>query len=186
MPKEKTFSANKGLGHSVGELMPAVAAQKKTGKAAAPLKGTAYPLAGTFISKDKLLKKPKRPQKPNIPTQKEASDPFEKRMLATMRRLEKKLAQAEGKSATGGLSDAGVEARRQAARVVARIEVSDAVTAALNNYGGSLRELHRTSGIDPAFVSRLANGEHNKQGATVASLARIADALGMTLTITIQ
>ena len=78
-----------------------------------------------------------------------------------------------------------IEAIRAAARVLARAEVSDAVTTALNDYGGSLRSLKQKSGLDPAFVSRLANGT-NLQGANVASLAQIALALGKTLKISIE
>jgi|GEM_PF-2699097 len=82
-------------------------------------------------------------------------------------------------------AEARIEAIRAAARVIARAEVSDAVTAALNAYGGSLRSLQAESGLDPAFVSRLANGT-NSQGATVASLAQIAIALDKTLKISIE
>jgi hypothetical protein len=78
-----------------------------------------------------------------------------------------------------------VESLRLAARAIARAEVSDAVSAALNDYDGSLRELQDASGLDPAFVSRLARGL-NKQGATVASLAQIALAMNKSLKITIE
>ncbi len=88
------------------------------------------------------------------------------------------------------LDDAPLEERvaalRDAARIVARAEVADAVTEALNSYPGSLRDLQKQTGLDPAFVSRLARGEINKQGCTVASLAQIALALNKTLSITID
>lgn len=82
--------------------------------------------------------------------------------------------------------DADVAALREAARAVARMEVADAVTEALNAYDGSLRDLQKASGLDPAFVSKLASGKVNKQGATVASLAQIALAMNKTLKITIE
>lgn len=88
--------------------------------------------------------------------------------------------------AAGGPSAEEIQALRDAARIVARAEVADAVTAALNAYEGSLRDLRRGSGLDPAFVSKLARGVVNKQGATVASLAQIALAMNKTLTITIE
>jgi len=88
--------------------------------------------------------------------------------------------------AADGLSTEDIQALRSAARIVARAEVADAVTAALNAYEGSLRDLQRDSGLDPAFVSKLARGIVNKQGATVASLAQIALAMNKTLTITIE
>lgn len=78
-----------------------------------------------------------------------------------------------------------VETLRAAARAVAKAEVSDAVTSALNRYDGSLRDLKDASGLDPAFVSKLARGL-NKQGATVASLAQIALAMNKSLKITIE
>lgn len=74
---------------------------------------------------------------------------------------------------------------RQAAQEVARAEVSDAVSEALSDFGGSLRDLQAISGLDPAFVSRLARGM-NKQGGTVASLAQIALALNKSLHISIE
>lgn len=80
---------------------------------------------------------------------------------------------------------AQVELLREAAQEIARSEVSDAVTQALNEFGGSLRQLQAISGLDPAFVSRLARGV-NKQGGTVASLAQIALALDKTLHISIE
>lgn len=82
--------------------------------------------------------------------------------------------------------DPNVEALRDAARAVARMEVADAVTEALNSYDGSLRDLQKASGLDPAFVSKLASGKVNKQGATVASLAQIALAMNKTLKISIE
>lgn len=78
-----------------------------------------------------------------------------------------------------------VELLREAAQEIARSEVSDAVTQALNEFGGSLRQLKAISGLDPAFVSKLARGL-NKQGGTVASLAQIALALDKTLHISIE
>jgi len=84
------------------------------------------------------------------------------------------------------VSDPDVEALREAARLVARMEVADAVAEALNAYEGSLRDLQKASGLDPAFVSKLASGKVNKQGATVASLAQIALAMNKTLKITIE
>ncbi len=86
----------------------------------------------------------------------------------------------------GDAGESDVEALRQAARIVARAEVADAVTEALNSYGGSLRDLQKVSGLDPAFVSKLANGKVNKQGATVASLAQIALAMNKSLKIVIE
>jgi hypothetical protein len=71
------------------------------------------------------------------------------------------------------------------AQMVARQEVSDAVATAMADYPGSSRDLHRETGIDPAIISRLVNG-HHKQGATVATLAKVALALGKTLHITIE
>jgi hypothetical protein len=78
-----------------------------------------------------------------------------------------------------------VELLRKAAQLLARTEVADAVTQALNADGRSLRELQRDTGLDPAFVSRLARGE-KLQGGTVASLAQIALALDKTLHISIE
>ena len=80
---------------------------------------------------------------------------------------------------------ADVEDLRKAAQMLARIEVADAVSEALEQFGGSLNDLKRRSGLDPAFVSRLRTGA-NKQGGTVASLAQIALALGKTLKISIE
>ena len=70
--------------------------------------------------------------------------------------------------------------------MIATTEVTDAIADALRSYDGSLSELSRRSGIDKAFLSRLANGHVNKQGCTVASLAQIALALNKTLRITIS
>ena len=80
---------------------------------------------------------------------------------------------------------ARVEKLRAVARDIARAEAADAIREALADYSGSLRDLQRASGLDPSFVSKLANG-HNVQGATVASLAQIALALGKTLHISIE
>lgn len=86
----------------------------------------------------------------------------------------------------GEAADPDIEALRESARLVARMEVADAVTEALASYEGSLRDLQKASGLDPAFVSKLAGGKVNKQGATVASLAQIALAMNKTLKITIE
>jgi hypothetical protein len=77
------------------------------------------------------------------------------------------------------------EAFREAAEVVARAEVADAVTGALQLDGRSLRQIQRETGIDPAFLSKLANGR-SKTGGTVASLALVALALNKTLRISIE
>lgn len=74
---------------------------------------------------------------------------------------------------------------RLAAQALARMEVADAVVAAMADFDGSLRDFQRQSGIDAAVVSRLMN-QHHKQGGTVATLAQIALALGKTLKITID
>ncbi len=71
---------------------------------------------------------------------------------------------------------------RAAAAAIARVELSDAVTEALHADGRSLRQIERDSGVDAAFLSRLANGE---KGATVTSLALVALALNKTLSIEI-
>ena len=94
------------------------------------------------------------------------------------------LAHPAGEAAAA--EEADVAALREAARAVARMEVADAVTEALNAYDGSLRDLQKASGLDPAFVSKLASGKVNKLGATVASLAQIALAMNKTLKITIE
>jgi transcriptional regulator with XRE-family HTH domain len=78
-----------------------------------------------------------------------------------------------------------IEKLRAVARDIAQAEVADAVREALAGYSGTLRDLQRESGLDPSFVSKLANG-HNMQGATVASLAQIALALGKSLHISIE
>jgi hypothetical protein len=72
---------------------------------------------------------------------------------------------------------------RDAAFVVARAEISDAVVEAINADGRSLREIGRATGLDVGFLSRLASG---KRSATVASLALVALALGKTLKISIE
>lgn len=71
---------------------------------------------------------------------------------------------------------------RDAAAAIARVELSDAVTEALHADGRSLRQIERDTGVDAAFLSRLANGGN---GATVTSLALVALALGKTLSIEI-
>lgn len=78
-----------------------------------------------------------------------------------------------------------VDKLRAIARDIAQTEVADAVREALADYDGSLRDLQRASGLDPSFVSKLARG-YNPQGATVASLAQIALALGKSLHISIE
>lgn len=76
-----------------------------------------------------------------------------------------------------------LEDLRLAAAAVARAEVSDALVEALNADGRNLHELQRDSGLDPAFVSRLARGQ---KGANVTSVALIALALGKSLRISIE
>ncbi|MEO1039674.1 MAG: hypothetical protein AAFX09_09015 [Pseudomonadota bacterium] len=82
-------------------------------------------------------------------------------------------------------SNADREAVREAADFLARTEVADAVTTALNAYQGSLRQLAQNGGPDPATVSRLANG-HSVKGGTIATLAQIALAMDKTLKIVIE
>lgn len=77
------------------------------------------------------------------------------------------------------------EDNRAAAQALARMEVSDAVVAAMADFDGSLRDFQRKTGIDAAVVSRLMN-QHHKQGGTVATLAQIALGLGKSLKITIE
>ena len=72
---------------------------------------------------------------------------------------------------------------RSAANVVARSEIADAVAEALRADGRGLREIGRATGLDPAFLSRLSRGE---KGATAASLALVALALGKSLKIEIR
>ncbi len=79
-----------------------------------------------------------------------------------------------------------IEALRATARMIARGEVSDVLTQALTEDGRGLREIARNSGLDAGFISKLAQGSVNKQGATVASLAQIALALNKTLKISIE
>ena len=69
--------------------------------------------------------------------------------------------------------------------MIARDEVSDAITAAMAGYEGSSRQFQRETGIDPSVLSRLVNG-HSKTGGTVATLAQVALGLGKTLRITIE
>jgi alpha-glucuronidase len=80
------------------------------------------------------------------------------------------------------LGEEGIEDLREAAQEIARVVVSDAVTKALADFGGSLRDFQRISGIQPASLSKLARGQ-NVQGGTVASLAQIALALDKNLRI---
>jgi hypothetical protein len=72
---------------------------------------------------------------------------------------------------------------RDAADVVARVEVADAVTEALHIDGRGLREISRATGLDAAFLSRMANG---RKGVTATSLALVALALGKSLKISIE
>ena len=84
------------------------------------------------------------------------------------------------------VSDADkLENLREAARAIARAEVSDAVASAMADYGAGTREFERQSGIDASVISRLING-HHPQGCTVATLAQIAVAMDKTLKITIE
>ena len=84
-----------------------------------------------------------------------------------------------------GLDPEAIEDLREAAQEIARVAVADAVSRALADFGGSLRDLQRISGIQPASASRLARG-HNAQGGTVASLAQLALALNKSLRISID
>lgn len=113
---------------------------------------------------------------------------MEQVMVPRMELRTKKASLKVGKRSDKGASVSREEVwvLRNAARIIARAEVADAVTTALNDYEGSLRDLQSVSGLDPAFVSRLARGIGNKQGATVASLAQIALAMNKTLAITIE
>lgn len=79
--------------------------------------------------------------------------------------------------------DVSLEDLREGAHVLARIEVADAVSGVLRADGRSLREIERATGIQAAELSRLARG---RKGATVASLALIALALGKSLRIAID
>jgi DNA-binding phage protein len=72
---------------------------------------------------------------------------------------------------------------RDAAFVVARAEISDAITEALRADGRGLREIARDTGLDPAFLSRLTTGKHSP---TLASVALVALALGKKLKISIE
>lgn len=76
-----------------------------------------------------------------------------------------------------------IESLREAAQVVARAAVADAVADALDQDPRSLRRLCEETGLDPAFVSKLANGA---KGANVTSVALVALALGKSLSITIE
>jgi hypothetical protein len=70
----------------------------------------------------------------------------------------------------------------EAANALAEMLVGDAVSYVLALDGRSLRRLHEETGLDPAFLSRLASGKN----CTVSSLARLALALGKQLHITIE
>ena len=78
-----------------------------------------------------------------------------------------------------------LENLREAARAIARAEVSDAVAAAMADYAKGTREFERESGIDASVISRLIKG-HHAQGCTVATLAQIAMGMDKTLRITIE
>ena len=78
-----------------------------------------------------------------------------------------------------------LENLREAARAIARAEVSDAVASAMADYGEGTREFERQSGISASVISRLVNGQH-AQGCTVATLAQIAMGMDKTLRITIE
>ncbi|GGB83104.1 hypothetical protein GCM10007417_23810 [Glycocaulis alkaliphilus] len=82
--------------------------------------------------------------------------------------------------------DDGRGALLEAASFVAQAEVSDALVTALKAYGQTLEDLRKAGGPDPATVSRLANGRMGKKGATVATLAHIALAMGKSLRISIE
>lgn len=79
-----------------------------------------------------------------------------------------------------------LEDRLAAARLLARLEVSDALVEALADYDGTLDDLHKAGGPAPAVVSRLARGRVSRNGATVATLTRIALAMNKSLKITIE
>lgn len=72
--------------------------------------------------------------------------------------------------------------RRESALAVAESLVADAVRLALAEDGRSLRALQRDTGLDPAFVSRLAKGRNCE----IASLAHLALALGKTLHLSFE
>lgn len=97
-----------------------------------------------------------------------------------------KLTRPEDGADAESASQEEIDSLRQAAEIIARAEVSDAVAEALSSYEGTLRDLQNKSGLDPAFVSKLARGVASKRGGTVASLAQIALALNKTLKITIE
>jgi hypothetical protein len=78
------------------------------------------------------------------------------------------------------------EALHEAARFMASTETADAVTQALNAYGGTLQSLYDAGGPAPAAVSRIANGRSGPQGVTVSTLALIALAMNKTLKIVIE
>jgi hypothetical protein len=78
-----------------------------------------------------------------------------------------------------------LENLREAARAIARAEVSDAVASAMADYAQGTREFERQTGISASVVSRLING-HHAQGCTVATLAQIAMGMDKTLRITIE
>lgn len=80
-------------------------------------------------------------------------------------------------------ADVGIDELRAASDVVARMATSSAIAEALAEDGRSLRKICADTGLDPAFVSKLANGT---KGANVASVALIALALGKSLTISID
>lgn len=91
-------------------------------------------------------------------------------------------AEAEDEILARGADTIDAELLREAAQVLARSLVSDAVREVLEEYGGSLRDLHKLSGLEPATVSRLARGKLER-GGSVATLAQVALALDKTLHI---
>lgn len=72
--------------------------------------------------------------------------------------------------------------QKEAAAYLSETLVADAVSFALNVDGRSLRALSRETGLDAAFLSRLASGKN----CTVSSLARLSLALGKKLHISIE
>ncbi len=71
---------------------------------------------------------------------------------------------------------------KEASSVLAETLVADAVSFALNVDGRSLRKLSRDTGLDPAFLSRLASGKN----CTMGSLALLALLLDKNLRVSIE
>lgn len=69
------------------------------------------------------------------------------------------------------------------ARDLALDEIAEAVGMAFEGFDGSLADFELLSGFDKAHISNIANG---KQDVQVATLARIALALGKSLQISIK